>query len=193
MDSDREQDAIVQNIVAGNSLVVRALPGTGATQTVVNAVGALVAKHKRVLVVTPRKATSDAIKNRLAEAGLGGMAAELSRPGRDLITSIGRNEKAKKPSLTEVDQAYERLRKVILKYREALAKKDAELGVSAMECFSRLGTLSLRESPRRRPRGWTTTPLWPSHPDWARPQSCCDGLLSLGSSNTAPQIALGMG
>ena len=147
VDSDREQDAIVQNIVAGNSLVVRALPGTGATQTVVNAVGALVAKHKRVLVVTPRKATSDAIKNRLAEAGLGGMAAELSRPGRDLITSIGRNEKAKKPSLTEVDQAYERLRKVILKYREALAKKDAELGVSAMECFSRLGTLSLRESP----------------------------------------------
>ena len=48
VDSDREQDAIVQNIVAGNSLVVRALPGTGATQTVVNAVGALVAKHKRV-------------------------------------------------------------------------------------------------------------------------------------------------
>ena len=147
VDSDREQDAIVQTIVAGNSLVVRALPGTGATQTVVNAVGALVAKHKRVLVVTPRKATGDAIKNRLAEAGLSGMAAELSRPGRDLITSIGRNEKAKKPSLTEVDQAYERLRKVILKYREALAKKDAELGVSAMECFSRLGTLSLRESP----------------------------------------------
>ncbi|MDP4899520.1 MAG: AAA family ATPase [Pontimonas sp.] len=147
VDSDSEQDAIVQNIVAGNSLVVRALPGTGATQTVVNALGALVSKHKRVLLVTPRTATSDAIKDRLAQVGLQGMAVELSKPARDIIASIGRNEKAKKPSLGQVDQAYERLRKVILKYREALAKKDATLGVSALECFTRLGTLSLRESP----------------------------------------------
>ena len=147
VDSDSEQDAIVQNIVAGNSLVVRALPGTGATQTVVNALGALVSKHQRVLLVTPRSATSDAIKDRLAQVGLPGMAVELSKPARDIIASIGRNEKAKKPSLGEVDQAYERLRKVILKYREALAKKDSTLGVSALECFTRLGTLSLRESP----------------------------------------------
>ena len=147
VDSDSEQDAIVQNIVAGNSLVIRALPGTGATQTVVNALGALVSKHKRVLLVTPRTATSDAIKDRLAQVGLQGMAVELSKPARDIIASIGRNEKAKKPSLGQVDQAYERLRKVILKYREALAKKSADLGVSALECFTRLGTLSLRENP----------------------------------------------
>jgi hypothetical protein len=147
VDFDSEQDAIVQNIVAGNSLVVRALPGTGATQTIVNALGALVSKHKRVLLVTPRAATTEAIKNRLAQVGLQGMAVALSAPARDIIASIGRNEKAKKPSLGEVDQAFERLRKVILKYREALAKKDPELGVSALECFQRLGTLSLRETP----------------------------------------------
>jgi hypothetical protein len=147
VDFDSEQDAIVQNIVAGNSLVVRALPGTGATQTIVNALGALVSKHKRVLLVTPRAATTEAIKNRLAQVGLQGMAVALSAPARDIIASIGRNEKAKKPSLGEVDQAFERLRKVILKYREALAKKDSELGVSALECFQRLGTLSLRETP----------------------------------------------
>ncbi len=147
VDTDSDQDAIVRNIVAGNSLVVRALPGTGATQTVVNALGALVSQNKRVLVVTPRTATSEAIKDRLAQVGLQGMAVDLSKPARDVIASIGRNEKVKKPSLGAVDQAYERLRKVILKYREALAKKDSELGVSALDCFRRLGTLSLRESP----------------------------------------------
>ena len=147
VESDSEQDAIVHSIVAGNSLVVRALPGTGATQTVVNALGALVAANKRVLLVTPRAATSAAIKNRLAEVGLQGMAVEVSRPQRDIISSIGRNEKTKKPSLKEVDQALERLRKVILKYREALATKDSELGVSALECFHRLGKLSLLPTP----------------------------------------------
>ena len=147
VDSDSEQDVIVRTIVAGNSLVVRGLPGTGATQTIVNALGALVSQHKRVLLVTPRAATSEAIKDRLAQVGLQGMAVELSKPTRDIIASIGRNEKAKKLSLGEVDQAFERLRKVILKYREALAHKDSELGVSALECFQRLGTLSLRDTP----------------------------------------------
>ena len=147
VESDSEQDAIVHNIVAGNSLVVRALPGTGGTQTVVNALGALVGAHKRVLLVTPRPATSNAIKRRLADVGLQGMAADTAAPSRDIIASISRNEKTKKPTLKDVDQAYERLRKVILKYREALASKDSDLGVSALQCFRRLGTLSLMASP----------------------------------------------
>ena len=147
VESDPEQDAIVANVVGGNSLVVRVTPGAGGTQTLVNALGALVAANKRALVVSPRPVTLQEIKTRLTEAGLGGMAASVEAPGTDFIKAISRNEKTKKPKLNDVDAALERLRKVILLYREALTKKDEQLGVSALECFTRLGKLSLLPQP----------------------------------------------
>ena len=146
-DANGEQDAIVANIHAGNSLVVHTPPGTGATQVVVNALGGMVANHKRVLIISPRPGSSAAIKDRLAEVGLAGMAVELANPGRDIISSITRSERVKKPVLRDVDQALERLRKVILRYREALSAKNHELGVSALECFTALGKLSLEKNP----------------------------------------------
>jgi len=147
LDADAEADVVLTNILAGNSLSVRVVPGAGGTQVVANAVGALVAANKRSLIVSPRPASLQAIKDRLKGVGLPGVAISLDNPGPDVIASIGRNEKAKKPSVKDVDQALERLRKVILLYREALTKKDAELGVSAEECFQKLGSLSLAESP----------------------------------------------
>ena len=147
VDSDVEQDVIIQNILEGNSLVVRAFPGTGATQTVVNTIGALAAERKKVLVVSSRTSSINAIKNRLAEVGLKGLGVSFSSPSHDLVAAISRNEKAKKPTLKDVDLAHDRLRSVILKYREALTKKDPELSVSAMDCFANLGTLSLLDQP----------------------------------------------
>ena len=51
LDADPEQEQVVAEIESGSSLVVKTLPGTGGTQTIVNAIGALVARDKRVLVV----------------------------------------------------------------------------------------------------------------------------------------------
>ena len=147
VESDPEQDAIVANIVAGNSLVVRTTPGSGGTQAVAAALGALVGANKRALVVSPRPATARELSQRLASVGLGGVVASTRSPGSDVIAAISRNEKTKKPKLGDVDAAFERLRRVILMYREALSKKDERLGVSALECFTRLGTLSLMPSP----------------------------------------------
>lgn len=146
-EADSEQDAVVANVMAGNSVVVRVVPGSGGTQTVINALGGLVGANKRALVVSPRPATLADIRNRLAGVGLGGMAVDHQAPGRDLIRAISRNEKTKKPSLHDVDQALGRLKKVITLYREALSKKDDQLAVSALDCFHRLGTLSLLDTP----------------------------------------------
>ena len=54
-DADAEQDDVLAQIEAGHSVAVRTLPGTGGTQTAVNAIGSLVGVGKRVLVVLERE------------------------------------------------------------------------------------------------------------------------------------------
>lgn len=147
VDADTEQDLIVTHILAGNSMTVRTLPGTGSTQTVVNALGALVANNKRVLVVSPRRASLAAVSDRLNRITLGAMAVRVSDFRRDLIRSIARNEKAKPVDSSDVDGALERLRDVIVRYRGALGAKDPTLGVSFLQCIHWLSRLSLGDNP----------------------------------------------
>lgn len=144
VDADAEQDLIVAHMVAGNSMTVRSLPGTGATQTIVNGIGALVAHNKRVLVVSPRRAALDGISDRLTRAGLTGLGVRTRSQRTDLIRAISRNEKASQPDSRDIDGALERLRAVIIKYRVALTTPDSLLQVSMVDCVHHLSTLSLR-------------------------------------------------
>lgn len=143
LDADAEQENIIAQIAAGNSLVVKTLPGTGATQTIVNAIGCLVGQNKRVLVVSPRRSSLQGISQRLGDVGLPGLAVSAHSLRRDIIRSISRNEKAKKPQVGEVDDALVRLRKVLLDYRGALARPDDVLGISVLECVTELSRLAL--------------------------------------------------
>ncbi|WP_374954040.1 DEAD/DEAH box helicase [Rathayibacter sp. AY1F9] len=147
LDADAEQEQVIANIAAGNSLVVKTLPGTGGTQTIVNAIGALAAQHKRVLVVSARRSSLDSIHQRLLSAGLGGIAVGPRTLRRDLIQSIGRNEKAARPSVSEIDDALLRLRKVLLDYRGALSRRDESFGVSALQALEELARLSQLRTP----------------------------------------------
>ncbi|WP_374100717.1 DUF4011 domain-containing protein [Naasia sp. SYSU D00057] len=147
LDADPEQEVVVAQIAAGNSVVVKTLPGTGATQTIVNALGALVAQHRRVLVVSPRHATLSALSARLNETGLPGIAVSPRSVRRDVIQAINRNEKAVQRNNAEVDEALVRLRSVLLDYREALSRRDPVLGVSALDALSELARLSLLPEP----------------------------------------------
>lgn len=147
LDADEEQENVVAQIAAGNSLVVKTLPGTGGTQTVVNAVGALVAQHKRVLVVGPRRSSLEDIAQRLDTVGLPGLAVTPRTLRRDLIQSIGRNEKAEQPKVTDVDEALVRLRKVLLDYRQALTRRDPVLHVSVLDALRELSRLALLPTP----------------------------------------------
>ncbi|HUG49461.1 MAG TPA: AAA family ATPase, partial [Terrimesophilobacter sp.] len=147
LDADAEQENVVAQIAAGNSVVVKTLPGTGGTQTIVNALGALVAANKRVLVVGPRRSSLTGIAQRLGDVGLAGIAVSPGSLRRDLIRSISRNEKAGPPKLAEVDDALVRLRKVLLDYRIAIARRDPEFGVSVLDCVSELSRLALLPNP----------------------------------------------
>jgi hypothetical protein len=147
LDADAEQETVIAQIEAGNSLVVRTLPGTGGTQTIVNAVGALVAQNKRVLVVTPRRASLLSIADRFGDIGLPGLAVSPRTLRRDIIRSISRSEKASRPHIEDVDDALLRLRKIMLDYRGAMSVVDDVLGVSVLDCVAELSRLALLPNP----------------------------------------------
>ena len=147
LDADAEQETVIAQIAAGNSVVVETLPGTGATQTIVNAIGALVSQNKRVLVVSARRSSLAGIAQRFGDVGLAGIAVAPTTLRRDLISSIRRNEKARAPQVGEVDDALVRLRKVLLDYRGAVARVDPVLKVSVLHCLTELSRLALQPEP----------------------------------------------
>ncbi|MBK0420094.1 AAA family ATPase [Leucobacter sp. CSA1] len=146
-DADAEQDDVLAQIEAGHSVVVRTLPGTGGTQTVVNAIGGLVRAGKRVLVVSPRRATLDGITHRLSRAGLAGLSVSPRLLRRNLVEAISRNESARGEQLRDVDDALVRLRGVLLDYQTALSRPDSRFGVSPLDALRELTRLALEEHP----------------------------------------------
>lgn len=142
LDADAEQEAVLARIADGQSLAVHTLPGTGGTQTVINAVGSLVSAGRRVLVVSARRSTLEGVRHRLAGIGLDGLAVSPGRLRRDLIRTIGRNEKAQQPKVSEIDDALVRLRTVLRDYRGALTGRHPALGVSVLEIVRHLTTLA---------------------------------------------------
>ena len=147
LDADAEQENVVAQIAAGNSVVVKTLPGTGGTQTIVNAIGSLVSQNKRVLVVSPRRSSLAGIQSRLGDIGLTGFAVSPGTLRRDLVRSIIRNEKAAKPQVNEIDDALVRLRKVLLDYRTAVIRTDPDLRVSVLDSLAELSRLALLPEP----------------------------------------------
>ena len=57
LDADTDQQYVVDAVRAGDSLVVSTPPGSGQTQTAINAIGALVSEGKSVLVVGDRQSS----------------------------------------------------------------------------------------------------------------------------------------
>ena len=143
--ADSQQEEVLAQVKAGNSIVVRTLPGTGGTQTVVNAIGALVNAGKRVLVVSPRRATLDGISYRLGRVGLPGLAASPRTLRRNLVESISRAENAKPGMNRDVDEALVRLRTVLTDYQGALVTPDRKLGVSPLDALHALSRLTRQD------------------------------------------------
>ncbi|MFB8386873.1 AAA family ATPase [Microbacterium sp. NPDC055910] len=145
LDADAEQERVLEKIAAGQSLVVHTLPGTGGTQTVINAVGQLVKDGKRVLVVSARRSTLEGVRHRLSGVGLPGLAVSPRHVQRDLIRAIGRNEKAEPPKVSDIDDALVRLRGVLRDYRGAVTSQHPTLSVSVLDILRTLAELTARE------------------------------------------------
>ena len=147
LDADAEQEAVLARIAAGHSLTVATLPGTGGTQTVINALGELVRAGRRVLVVSARRSTLDGVRHRLSGIGLDSLAVSTSGVRRDLVRAIGRNEKATAPKVSDVDDALVRLRTVLRDYRRALTTEVQGTGASVLDATRHLTRLASLPQP----------------------------------------------
>jgi hypothetical protein len=77
LDADPSQVAALEDVKRGRNLVVEGPPGTGKSQTIVNAIAELLAEGKTVLFVSEKMAALDVVKSRLDDVGLGDFCLEL--------------------------------------------------------------------------------------------------------------------
>ncbi|WP_161888950.1 AAA domain-containing protein [Pontibacter russatus] len=71
---DASQEAALQAVKQGKSLVVQGPPGTGKSQLICNLVSDFTARGKKVLVVSQKRAALDVVYKRLSQKGLGPFA-----------------------------------------------------------------------------------------------------------------------
>ena len=71
LDADSSQFSTLVDIANGNNVAVEGPPGTGKSQTIVNAIAAALADGKKVLFVAEKTAALDVVRSRLEAIGLG--------------------------------------------------------------------------------------------------------------------------
>ncbi|ALV46258.1 AAA family ATPase [Arthrobacter alpinus] len=109
-DADRHQQYVLDMIGNGESVLVSTPPGTGQTQTAVNAIAQLVHDGKSVLVVGERRGTLNELAQIFADHGLDSLLLQLSAQTgpqqikSQLIRAITRNEKATEPALSSLHE-----------------------------------------------------------------------------------------
>lgn len=77
LDADASQRLVLGRLSAGASLVLDAVPGTGRTQTIVNAVAQTATRGGSSLVVAERRRALEEVQERLREIGLGDLVLDV--------------------------------------------------------------------------------------------------------------------
>ncbi len=70
VDLDASQEKVILNAKNGNNLVVQGPPGTGKSQVIINFIADNIARGKKILVVSQKRAALDVVYNRLEKLGL---------------------------------------------------------------------------------------------------------------------------
>jgi hypothetical protein len=71
LDADASQYSTLVDVASGGNVAVEGPPGTGKSQTIVNAIAAAMASGKKVLFVSEKTAALDVVRSRLEAIGLG--------------------------------------------------------------------------------------------------------------------------
>jgi very-short-patch-repair endonuclease len=77
LDADSSQNYAINAVLGGQSLIIKGPPGTGKSQTIVNLIGSLIARGKKVLFVAEKRAAIEAVTKRLKQQNLGELVLDL--------------------------------------------------------------------------------------------------------------------
>jgi hypothetical protein len=144
MDADSSQFSTLVDIAEGKNLAVEGPPGTGKSQTIVNAIAAGLAEGKKILFVAEKLAALNVVKSRLEAAGLGEfllpLQAERSTK-EQVITSVReRMDMRSGPAVRDYDtklQEYRRTRAQIAKYIDVMARSFGDSGLTIREILGK--------------------------------------------------------
>ena len=154
LDADLRQQRVLDAVAAGGSVVVSAPPGTGQTQTALNAAAALAEQGKSVLVVAERRGTLNQFVQELDALNLGSLVLQLnanSNPAQlkdQLVRAIVRNEKAVQPKLASLHETLVSHRHKLLDHVRSLHNVRSRWGCSPYQAMQSLAELtSLNPAP----------------------------------------------
>ncbi len=151
---DYAQSEVVRRVEENGNMVIYGPPGTGKSQTIVNIITDAMAKHKRVLVVSQKKAALDVVYNRLGVLGERAMyITDESKEKHSFYSRcLGAHQHDLSESLTDVEaleREYNELEAKIAEERRALERIEELLttvrqpfGLSLSEMYSSSTNLS---------------------------------------------------
>jgi hypothetical protein len=147
-DADPQQQYVLDLIRAGDSVLVSTPPGTGQTQTAINAITQLVHDGKSVLVVGERRSTLNELAQNLGELDLDSLLLQLSAQTgpqqlkSQLIRSITRNEKAVEPQLAGLHETLVDHRHQLVDHVASLHNVRERWGCSPYQAMQSLAELT---------------------------------------------------
>lgn len=154
LDADADQQAALDAILTGVSALVSTPPGTGQTQTAVNAAAGLAWAGKRVLVIAERTETLTEFSARLSTAKIGTLAvnvpaASSSEDMRAQVTrAIKRAERAEPPRLSGLHKKLTETRHQLRDHVSSLHKVRERWKCSPYQAMQALAALtSLNPAP----------------------------------------------
>ncbi|MGE5536129.1 MAG: DUF4011 domain-containing protein, partial [Acidobacteriota bacterium] len=144
MDADSSQCSTLVDVADGRNVAVEGPPGTGKSQTIVNAIAAALAEGKKVLFVAEKLAALNVVKSRLEAVGLGEFLLPLQaeRSGREqVIQSIrDRLEIGGVRAVHDYDEKidrFRRIRKQLAHYIELLTATVEGSGFSVRDVIAK--------------------------------------------------------
>lgn len=154
IDADADQQAALDAILSGVSAVVSTPPGTGQTQTAVNAAAGLAWAGKRVLVIAERTETLTEFSARLSTAKIGTLAVNVSASSSSddvraqVIRAIKRAERAEPPRLAGTHKKLTQTRHQLRDHVSSLHKVRERWNCSPYQAMQALAALtSLNPAP----------------------------------------------
>jgi len=143
MDADSSQFSALVDIADGKNLAIEGPPGTGKSQTIVNAIAAALADKKKVLFVAEKLAALNVVKSRLEALGLGEfllpLQAEKSTREQVIESVRARLEIGSSRPVRDYNEKVEELRRIRDQLANYIDLISAEFGDSGLTVHTILG------------------------------------------------------